>query len=47
MNFKEYWEQNKELFEQLGVSEAAARKIWSDCVDNIEKKIVNHYIDKL
>lgn len=33
MNFKKYWEQNAELFTQLGVTQAAAKKIWSDAVD--------------
>lgn len=47
MNFTDYWKQNKELYEQLGVTEAAARNIWNDCVDIIEKKITEHCIGKL
>ena len=47
MNFTDYWNQNKELFEQLNVSEAAAKKIWNDCVDNAIKKITEHYLGKL
>ncbi len=47
MNFTEYWKQNKELFEQLNVSEAAAKKIWNDCADNVMKKITDHYLGKL
>jgi hypothetical protein len=47
MNFTDYWKQNKELFEQLNVSEAAAKKIWNDCADNVMKKITDHYLGKL
>lgn len=47
MKFADYWKQNKELYEQLGVTEAVARKIWNDCADNIEKKITEYYIGKL
>lgn len=47
MNFTEYWKHNKEIYEQLGVSEAVAKKIWSDCVDNVTKKVTEHYLSKL
>lgn len=47
MKFTDYWEQNKEFYEQLGVTKAVARKIWNDCADNIEKKIIECYISKL
>lgn len=47
MNFTEYWKQNKGIYEQLGVTEAVAKKIWNDAVDAIEKKITNYYISKL
>jgi len=44
MNFREYWNENKELFKQLNVTEASARKIWSDCLDNFEKALTNKYL---
>lgn len=47
MSFAEYWKLNGEWFTQLGVSEAVARKIWKDCADAIEKKIVDDLISKL
>lgn len=47
MNFTDYWKQNKEIYKQLGVSEAVAKKIWYDCVDNIEKKIAEYIKGKL
>lgn len=47
MNFTEYWKQNKELYEQLGVTEAIAKKIWNDACDVVEKKITEYYINKL
>ncbi len=47
MNFAQYWEQNKDLFTQLGVTEAAAKKIWNDACDAVEKKLIEHYISKL
>jgi len=47
MNFKKYWEQNKELFQQLNVTEAVAKKIWNDCADAIEKKLTDYYLSKL
>jgi hypothetical protein len=47
MNFKEYWKQNKEIYTQLGVTEAVAKKIWNDCADNIEKKITEYYLSKI
>ena len=33
MTFKEYWKQNKDLYKQLGVTEAAAYRIWCDAID--------------
>lgn len=47
MNFTKYWEENKELYKQLGVTEVVARKIWNDCADTIEKKITEYYLSKL
>jgi DNA-binding Xre family transcriptional regulator len=47
MNFKEYWKENKELFEQLGVTEAVVKKIWNDCADVMQKKVMDYYISKL
>ena len=47
MDFKKYWELNKELYEKLGVDEVVARKIWQDCCDAIEKKVTEHYLSKL
>ena len=37
MNFTQYWKQNKELYKQLGVTEAAAYRIWCDAVDEFAK----------
>jgi hypothetical protein len=37
MNFTEYWKINKELYKQLGVTEAAAYRIWCDAVDEFAK----------
>ena len=37
MNFIEYWKQNKELYKQLGVTEAAAYRIWCDAIDEFAK----------
>jgi len=37
MTFKEYWKLNKELYKQLGVTEAAAYRIWCDAVDEFAK----------
>ncbi len=41
--FKEYWEAKKDLYTQLGVTEAVAHNIWCDAVDclgaQLEKKI--------
>jgi hypothetical protein len=39
-NFTTYWESKKEIYEKLGVSKEAARMIWNDCADLIEKFIV-------
>lgn len=47
MNFTKYWEINKELFAQLGVTEAAAKKIWNDACDAVEKEIIMQHIAKL
>lgn len=43
MNFKEYWKKHKELYTQLGVTEAAAYKIWCDAVDAIKNEIYMEY----
>ena len=37
MNFIEYWKQIKELYKQLGVTEAAAYRIWCDAIDEFAK----------
>ncbi len=37
MSFKEYWKINKELYKQLGVTEAAAYRIWCDAIDEFVK----------
>lgn len=43
MNFTEYWKINKDMYTQLGVTEAAAKKIWNDALDAAAKKLVKHY----
>jgi hypothetical protein len=47
MSFKEYWELNEEFYTQIGVTRAVAHKIWCDAVDQVEKKVIQYYIDKL
>jgi len=47
MKFTEYWKENKELFNQLGVTEAVAKKIWNDAADAVQKKVIDYYISKL
>ena len=37
MNFTAYWKRNKELYKELGVSEAAAYRIWCDAIDEFAK----------
>ena len=39
--FKEYWEEKKGLFEQLGVNEEVARMIWGDATDNLGNAIAS------
>ena len=43
MNFTEYWKRNKELYKQLGVTEAAAYRIWCDAVDALMASIEKEY----
>ena len=43
MNFTEYWERNEELFKQLGVTKAAAHRIWCDAVDALMDSIEKEY----
>lgn len=46
-SFKKYWEENKEFFLAIGVSEAVARKIWKDSLTVFEQKIMDYYLSKL
>jgi hypothetical protein len=43
MTFKEYWKQNKDLYKQLGVTEAAAYRIWCDAIDALMGAIEKEY----
>lgn len=43
MNFTEYWKQNEELFKQLGVTKAAAFRIWCDAIDALMGSIEKEY----
>ena len=47
MNFKKYWEQNKELYSQLGVTKAVAYKIWCDAADAVEKEMAKVLMSNL
>ena len=46
MTFKEYWKTNKELYKQLGVTEAAAYRIWCDAVDEFAKLAATNLVGK-
>jgi hypothetical protein len=43
MNFTEYWERNEQLYEQLGVTKAAAYRIWCDAIDALMGAIETEY----
>ena len=45
MNFTEYYNENKELFDELGTSKATVKKIWSDCTDGIENELRKAYMN--
>lgn len=34
-NFTEYWNEKKEMYQQLGVSEAVAKTIWNDAISSL------------
>lgn len=43
INFSSYWEENKELYAELGVSKATAKKIWGDAIDAATLKLILSY----
>jgi len=40
-NFNEYWSIKKALFEQLGVTEHAARMIWDDAINSLSFNLLD------
>jgi hypothetical protein len=47
MNFSEWWEQNKVLYEGLGVSKEVAKTIWCSAVDQMEVYLIKMKIKGL
>lgn len=45
-DFKEYWEDKKEIFKKLGVSKEAAHMIWCDAVNCLGFQLALNYIKK-
>jgi hypothetical protein len=43
-NFEEYWESKKEVYTQLGVTEAVAHSIWNDAVDTLALRLLEKQI---